>query len=485
MNKLLFTDREWTFETIEKTQKVIERIAKEKYNLDYNSPQLEMVSFEQMLKAYSSSGMPIMYDHWIFGKQFINNKKAYIKGQMGLAYELVINTNPLIVYLLESNTMAMQTLVMCHAICGHGSFFKSNFLFKDWTDSTFILDYLDFAKKFIKTCEYKYGEKRVENVLDCCRALEFCGVDKYKRKNRSLNKRLEKERTRAWDNYNEKIFNDIWRTLPKKINSNLKRTERKLHLPEENILYFVEKHVLHLEKWEREIIRIIRKIAQYFYPQRKTKVMNEGWASFIHYLLMNDLYDDNYINESTYFEFIDNHTAVINQPNLFNLNPYALGFAIFKDIKRICENPTEEDKQWFPDLINKNWLDVCKHAVENYEDSSFILQFLSPKVMRDLKLFSLNQSGDDLFNYTISEIQNDAGFLIIRDRLSKQYDQNYINPQWEVIGYSEKSNKLYLKLKLAHTNKYINDDIKLIIEHLRSLTKCEINIIGANDGKSD
>ncbi len=80
-----------------------------------------------MLDAYASTGMPLFYRHWSFGKQFVRNETLYRKGWQGLAYEIVINSNPCVVYLLEENTATMQTLVLAHAAFGHNHFFKNNY----------------------------------------------------------------------------------------------------------------------------------------------------------------------------------------------------------------------------------------------------------------------------------------------------------------------------------------------------------------------
>lgn len=117
------TDAEWTFELITKYDTEIARLAK-KYQLDTYPNQIEMISAEQMLDAYASSGMPINYGHWSFGKHFVTYEKNYQRGAMGLAYELVINSNPCIAYLMEENTIAMQALVIAHACYGHNSFLK-------------------------------------------------------------------------------------------------------------------------------------------------------------------------------------------------------------------------------------------------------------------------------------------------------------------------------------------------------------------------
>ena len=108
------------------------RVAGE-FGLDTYPNQIEIITSEQMLDAYASSGLPIGYPHWSYGKEFIRNEQAYRRGMQGLAYEIVINSNPCIAYLMEENTMATQALVIAHACYGHNSFFKGNHLFRQWT----------------------------------------------------------------------------------------------------------------------------------------------------------------------------------------------------------------------------------------------------------------------------------------------------------------------------------------------------------------
>ena len=156
VKKTLSDGPDWTFDMLAQYETEIDRIAKE-YKLDIYPNQIEVITAEQMMDAYASIGMPINYTHWSFGKKFIQNEQQYRRGQMGLAYEIVINSNPCIAYLMEENTITMQALVMAHACFGHNSFFKGNYLFQTWTDASSIIDYLVFAKNYIAKCEQKYG----------------------------------------------------------------------------------------------------------------------------------------------------------------------------------------------------------------------------------------------------------------------------------------------------------------------------------------
>jgi len=170
------TTSEWTFELIQRYDEAIGEVARE-FGLDTYPSQIEVITSEQMLDAYASVGLPIGYPHWSYGKEFIRNEQAYRRGVQGLAYEIVINSNPCIAYLMEENSMAMQALVIAHACYGHNSFFKGNYLFRQWTEADGVLDYLVFARKYVMDCEEKYGISAVEATLDSCHALMAHGMD--------------------------------------------------------------------------------------------------------------------------------------------------------------------------------------------------------------------------------------------------------------------------------------------------------------------
>ena len=437
MNKPISTSSDWTFETIDEYYDVLNEIATE-YGLDCYPNQIEIIGSEQMLDAYSSIGMPLFYNHWSFGQEFIKQQHFYKKGYMGLAYEIVINANPCISYLMEENTMMMQVLVMAHACFGHNAFFKNNYLFKQWTDAENIIDYLAFAKKYISDCEERYGIDEVEAVLDACHSMQEYGINKYKRPPK-LTPRKEEEREKERQEYIQSQINEIWTTIPTSNETDECPDEHKFPKePHENLIWFVEKNAPNMEPWKREILRIVRKLAQYFYPQRQTKVMNEGFATFWHYTLVNDLYDRGYINDGYMKEFIINHTNVVTQLPYWHqgfngINPYALGFAMFRDIKRISLDPTEEDKKLFDFAGNGDWVGNIMYAMENFKDESFILQYLSPTVMQDYKLFSILDLEKDP-KLTVSGIHDDINFKYVKQALANQYNIGYQIPDIQVVN---------------------------------------------------
>ena len=150
---------DWDFELLERYDAAIGEVAAE-HGLETYPNQIEIITSEQMIDAYATGGLPVGYPHWSYGKEFIRNEQAYRRGMQGLAYEIVINSNPCIAYLMEENTMATQALVIAHACYGHNSFFKGNHLFRQWTAADAILDYLVFARRYVMECEERHGPKR-------------------------------------------------------------------------------------------------------------------------------------------------------------------------------------------------------------------------------------------------------------------------------------------------------------------------------------
>lgn len=482
MTTPLFTEPEWDFATLDRTYRAIEDIALNDLKLDVYPNQVEIISSEQMLDAYSSIGMPLMYNHWSFGKLFAREETLYRAGYSALAYEIVINSSPCISYLLEENTMTMQALVMAHAAFGHNHFFKNNYLFRQWTNAEGIMDYLAFAKKYIAACEERHGREDVEATLDSAHALMDQGVFRYRRPPKPSKERvLEKRRLRA--RYDEEAYNELWRTLPTGVEPPSARPiidpedefTGEMKLPEENLLYFIEKNSPSLLAWQRETLRIVRNLSQYFYPQRQLKVMNEGCATFVHYTIMNLLFDRGLITEGSWLEFMHSHTSVVFQPEYndrrYNgFNPYALGYGMMADIRRICEKPTSEDRDWFPDFAgNGDWTGTLKDAWANYRDESFIQQFLSPKLMRDFRLFALYDKADE-GAFKVSAIHNESGYRAVRSMLARQYDAGIADPNIQVIGADLKGNRtLYLSHGMHRGVPLHNQTKELVLAHVERL----------------
>ncbi|MEM9197285.1 MAG: SpoVR family protein [Pseudomonadota bacterium] len=439
---LLFEGADWDFAVLDRTYAAIETVARQDLGLDLYANQIEIISSEQMLDAYSSVGMPLMYRHWSFGKQFIQNERAYQKGFQGLAYEIVINSNPCVSYCMEENSMAMQALVIAHAACGHNHFFKANHLFRQWTDPEGILDYLDYARGFIANCEERHGQREVERVLDAAHALMPSGVFRHRRPP-SLSLKAERARERERLAEEEKRVHYLWDSFTRgsrptaSDETEARERKRRMRLPEENLIFFIEHYSPVLEPWQRETLRIVRNIAQYFYPQKQTQVMNEGCATFVHYHILNLMHRRGQIDDGAMLEILHSHSNVLTQPDFDDrrfsgINPYALGFAMMMDIKRICETPEEEDRAWFPDIAGcGDWRGVLKDAWANFRDESFIQQFLSPRVMRAFHMFALSDDATDPW-YLVSGIHDEHGYRTVRDAFARSRDISIQEPEIEV-----------------------------------------------------
>lgn len=483
MSYKLPQNEDWTFDALEEHDKVISEYAKNWLKLDTYENQIEIINSSQMLDAYSSNGLPVFYKHWSFGKNFIQQQQSYKTGQMGLAYEIVINSDPCIAYLMEENTLPMQSLVIAHASYGHNAVFKNNYLFKERTRAQDIIDYLLFAKNYIQECEEKYGHKEVEVFLDSCHALMHHGINKHIRKNKT--KRELNENQIENEIFLQKHANELWdKTIPRKIKE-LEGQGEKLKFPnepQENLLYFFEKNAPYLESWQREILRIVRKKSEYFYPQMQTKTINEGFATFTHYNIMNKLYDDKLVDEGFLMEVLASHCNVIFQPSFDSkfysgINPYALGFAIFNDVKRMCLEPNREDETYFPEIVGKNWIDVTKDIMYNYRDDNFIMQFLSPKVMRDFGFFSIERdSKKDYLN--VSDIHDDEGYRRIKNALSLNHDVNLKIPNLEVIEVDIYGDRQITIKHDAYNEVLLNDQsVKSTIAHIANIWGFNVEIV--------
>ena len=443
MSALLYKGAEWSYDTIQRIHDAVSEIALGEMGLDVYPNQIEVITAEQMLDAYAATGMPIYYPHWSHGKRFAQHEMIYRRGFSGLAYEIVINSSPCISYVMEGNTMAIQTLVIAHAAFGHNHFFRNNYAFREFTDPAGILDYLVFAKTFIASCEDRYGVGAVESVLDAAHALMGQGVDSARRRRRP-DLKSEEARQRERRLHDERIHNELWRTLPRGAPAARARDDeallrKLLELPQENVLYFLEKNAPKLAAWQREILRIVRLMAQYFHPQRLTKVMNEGTATFVHYEIMNTLHQRGRIDDGAFLEFLASHTNVVMQPGFESggfsgFNPYALGFAMMRDIARACVTPDDEDRLWLPDVAGcGDPMGALREIWANFRDESFVLQYLSPKVMREFRLFSLLDEADEP-TLLVEAIHNERGYRRIRTALARSYDLGYSDPQIEVAA---------------------------------------------------
>jgi stage V sporulation protein R len=195
---------------------------------------------------------------------------------------------------------------------------------------------------------------------------------------------------------------------------------------------------------------------------------------------MNDLYDEGLVNEGFIIEFLQSHTAVVYQPPFDSpyysgINPYTLGFAMYRDIRRICEEPTEEDRHWFPDIAGSDWLSTLKFAMSSFKDESFILQYLSPKVIRDLKLFSIldDDQKDELH---VPAIHDEPGYQAIRETLAAQYNLGNREPNVQIWSIDRRGDRSLTLRHQQHDRKPLGNSTEEVLKHLHRLWGFNIHL---------
>ena len=467
---------DWSFELIEQYHRVI-RATAERFGLDTYPNQLEIITAEQMMDAYASVGMPVNYRHWSYGKEFIATEKNYKRGHMGLAYEIVINSNPCISYLMEENTMAMQALVIAHAAYGHNSFFKGNYLFRMWTDASSIIDYLVYAKNYVTDCEEKHGLDAVEAFLDSCHALANHGVDRYRRPSAQdagagTGRAQGPRGLRAAAGQRPVAHAAAQRAEKAGAATEARRFPDE---PQENLLYFIEKNAPLLEPWQREIVRIVRKVAQYFYPQRQTQVMNEGWATFWHHKLLNTMYDDGYLTDGVMIEWLKSHTNVVYQPPVGRQGATAASTRMrwasrcTPTSSASARTPPTKTAPGSPTSPARPGCRRCDQAMRNFKDESFIGQYLSPKLMRDLRLFAIHRRREGEPNSKSARSTTTPATGACAKSLSRQYDLGSREPNIQVWNVNLRGDRSLTLRHFQHNDRPLHDSGQEVLKHVARL----------------
>jgi spore cortex formation protein SpoVR/YcgB (stage V sporulation) len=478
---------------LELIDKVIGIIAREKYELDCYPNEIQIITHSQMLDAYTSIGLPVSVPHWSNGMRRLEEEKKYDESKH-LAFEIVINSDPAIAYCMQSNSPLMQALVIAHASYGHNAFFKNNYLFKEHTDAATIIDDAAWLRNFILDCETKYGIDAVTEIMDLCDALR--GMDFYRHMPQQddltgAERKAQAKARRDESYYSKPVRRPFGGDAPSASGSfdeasNDNTGENSPYANHENLLMFMADHAPHLPDWAREIMRARSRISQYFWPQMQTKVLNEGFASYTHYLILNDLHEMKLFNDGMYLEFDASHGGVLYQPefdetrkyraadgsiqerNIYSgINPYALGFAILDDIRRISNEPTEEDKKWFPSFAgNGKWWENIKKAAYSYKDSDGITQYLSPAVMRKFKFFSMVNDEKET-HVEIAGIHNKDGFERVRWDLASQYVLLNHLPDIRTQDYHIRTDRALILRHYPKNDKKISEgDAMEVLKHI-------------------
>lgn len=439
---------EYTVRDLEKWNEKIEALAAE-LGLNFYEQEFEFIGYKDMLAYEAYVGMPSRYPHWSFGKAYERNKTLYRYNLTGLPYEMVINSDPCLAYLMKENTLLLQILTIAH-VYGHNDFFKNNRLFKEGTRADYTVEmfksHADKIRSYIN--DPSIGYESVERVLNAAHAIKL-QIDRVvgeKRMDEDVLKR------RILEDYMKKLENRS--ILEPYVNTNPPDVSKIPLQPEEDIIYFIIKYG-NLEEWEKNILEIVREETLYFIPQIETKIMNEGWASFWHYTILNELD----LPHSLHLEFIKRHNDVV-APMLGGLNPYYLGFKMFQDIERRYGR-----KKIF-------------EVRELERDASFLRRYLTREICEEMNLFEYAKKG---YDYFIEEVPDELGWKEIRNLLAASCGMGMV-PVIRVLEMSPKDR--LLTLEQVFDGRELNlDYAEATLKHIQELWGHSVLLITKANGK--
>jgi stage V sporulation protein R len=399
------------------------------YDLDWFPINYEVCDYYEMIGHMSYHGMPSHYNHWSFGKSFERTHQMYNLGMEGLPYELIINSNPSIAYLMRENPLYLQVLIMCHCI-GHSDFFKNNRMFSHTRPETIVSSMRNAKKRIQGYVENPHiGIEKIEDFLDSLHAIQY-----HIYRTPKVYISHEDKKNKLLERINADISNGNSPDL-----SILNRVPIE---EEEDLFSFFIEHGKDYEDWELDLIEIVKREAYYFMPQIQTKIMNEGWASYWHYRLMHELE----LPQSLHIPFIKSHNQVI-QPLTGRINPYHLGFHLFNKI---------EERHGMEEMF-------IARSVSH--DESFLRQYLNREDCEELNLFSFSENRD---HYLIDDVSDEDGWKIVKNDLLNQVGSNTIPKIY--VDSIERDNVLVLHHD--HDGRDLDlDYAERVVEHVSNIWK--------------
>src|SRR5215470_113699 len=465
-------------------QTEIEGYARE-YGLDFFPTSFEILSYKQMNEVAAYGGFPTRYPHWRFGMDYEGLSKGYEYGLQKI-YEMVINNNPSYAYLLEGNSLVDQKTVMAH-VFGHVDFFKNNYFFSK-TNRRMIDGMANHATRVRKHIE-RQGIDKVETFIDTCLSLEnlIDPMSPFIVRRAPPPKDDENKEAAEVPKLRAKAYMDKYINPPSFVEQQRKRQvqdrEKVKKFPEEkqrDVLLFLIEHAP-LERWERDILEIVREEAYYFAPQGMTKIMNEGWASFWHSKIMTE----KALKTSEIIDYADANAGILATAQ-GQLNPYKLGVELLRHIEDRW-NKGRFGKEWneCEDMaVKRTWdrrlglgrqkiFEVRKH----YNDVTFIDEFFTLEFAAEQKLFV----------YGFNEKANrweilDREFQKVKKKLLQQLT-NFGQPIIEVVdGNFENRGELLL----AHRHDGVDlrvDYAKDTLVNLQAMWRRPVGIVTRVDGK--
>ncbi|AGX03185.1 MULTISPECIES: SpoVR family protein [Bacillus] len=433
------------------------------FGLDFYPMRYEICPAD-IIYTFGAYGMPTRFSHWSFGKQFYKMKLHYDLG-LSKIYELVINSDPCYAFLLDSNSLIQNKLIVAHVLA-HCDFFKNNIRFQNTKRD--MVESMSATAERIRQYEIEHGKHEVETFLDAVLAIE-----------EHIDPSLMRPKL-AWSaedfEYEEEEapaatpYDDLWNldSRSKKKPEKKKKLKKIPPQPEKDLLLFIESYSRELTDWQRDILTMMREEMLYFWPQLETKIMNEGWASFWHQRILREM--DLTSDES--IEFAKLNAGVV-QPSRTNINPYYLGLKIFEDIEDRYDNPSEEMKK--RGVQSGSGREKMFEVREVESDISFLRNYLTKDLVMREDMYLFQKQGKD---YKIV----DKGWEEVRDQLVSMRVNGGFPYLTVADGDYLKNGELYLK----HGFEGIELDLKYlekVLPYVHQLWGRSVNLETIVEGK--
>jgi stage V sporulation protein R len=452
----------------------------EEYGLKICDIEWDIIADQKMFEIMAYR-IPGNVSNWKFGRDYEKIRTMNEKVRAGLPYEVVINSDPARAYLMKSNTFGVQMLVMAHVI-GHVAFFTMNKYFQKTNKD--IIQIMDLASKRFHKYERAYGIDDVERVIDAAHALQFHSSPFEDETEAEKKKRVFKMKKKQAHKVSTAEYNDltVGSDIDESVKGDIQRFNQKLWRaiqqktpiePSGDLLRYIIDYSHNLEDWEQDICEILRKEGQYFWPQMKTKFMNEGFASYWHITMMNRLYNEGHINETEHAEFVYSNSLVLAQ-NKFSMNPYLIGYKVWKNIVERYDKGQHGDEYDRLKLIKdkEEWdteagggHEKMLNVARTYQDWFFMMEFLTPELVEDLNLYiyAIQDTPEQVQVVRTKHNAKQIAKLII----SSFADSHIPNVQILDLNY-EDAGKMLLEHK--HTGAELQVDFaKKTMAHIRTL----------------
>jgi stage V sporulation protein R len=450
------------------------RVFVDRYGLQCYPQEFEICDHHDMIGYMAYSGMPSRYSHWSYGKSYEKQKMLYDYGVSGLPYEMVINSNPCLAYLMRDNSLLLQILTMAH-VYGHNDFFANNFTFTSNLNAKYTLEM--FKNHGMRVNRYmedpSLGIDLVEQTLDDAHALAF-----QRSRNLAIRKlSIDEQRKRLWEKAQPKA--DPYAEIHPREEYHTPDLGRIPPEPEEDLLLFIAQYSPSLSDWQRDLINIVDKETRYFIPQMETKIMNEGWASYWHYTIMNALN----LSQDLHFEFLVCHNQVL-RPFPGGLNPYHMGFVLLQDIEKRWNSEAGISEDDFREMSPEEQSDTPgrKKIFEvrlSDRDPAFLRRFLTEDLMRELGLFQHEKRGKDRI---VTKVSDRESWKQVRETLILNIGSGSI-PSIKVMD-ADFGSKRTLYLKHFHDGRdLLLEYVEYTLNHLQRLWSHEVVLETEINGK--